>query len=54
MEFSPFMLFYREDPEKPHSYYDLTKDADALMQDEESFDKDKCFSRVRYWQPQDD
>jgi hypothetical protein len=41
-------LHCRKDPEKPIAFYDLTKDADALMESRE-YDKNKCFSKVRNW-----
>ena len=30
---------------KPHAVYDLTKDAEDLMADDENFDKTKCYFR---------
>jgi hypothetical protein len=47
LEFSR-LVYCREDPDKPHAFYDLTKDADALMESRE-YDKSMCFSKVRTW-----
>ncbi len=46
-------IFDWSDPERSHSYYDLTRDAEQLMKDNE----DVCygsFSQIRHWPPGED
>jgi hypothetical protein len=44
---------HREDPSRPYSFYDLTKDADSLMVGSE-YSKAACFSQVKQWKRKDD
>jgi hypothetical protein len=38
------------DPDRPHSYYDLTKDAEVLLRGKE-FGKNIVFSQIAHWPP---
>lgn len=38
------------DPDKPHSFYDLTKDAEVLLRGKE-FGNNVVFSQIAHWPP---
>ena len=39
---------YRTDPDRPHAYYDLTKDAEDLLEGPD-VDMSKQFTQIRHW-----
>jgi hypothetical protein len=49
----PFRLLMlscrREDPDRPYSFFDLTKDAKVLLPNISECSRSGCFSRVKHW-----
>jgi len=43
-------VFFRTDPEHPHAFYDLTKDAEILIRGCDISEK-VVFSQVAHWPP---
>jgi hypothetical protein len=45
-----FLCFCRSDPDRPHTFYDLSKDADQLLSGMELHDG-VGFTTVKHWPP---
>jgi hypothetical protein len=43
-------MMYRSDPDRPYSYYDLTKDAEKLLRGM-PLQAENGFSKVKHWPP---
>jgi hypothetical protein len=47
-----FLCFYRNDPDRPYIFYDISKDADQLLSGMALHD-DVGFTTVKHWPPKE-